>query len=648
MLTELAKSEQDLQLQFDYIKHELAKLSRFLPELTNVSNATKELQQYAQDQVTQYALSMQVSNVKKLELKPFFDKPYCIIPAKRQDEWYLLIPKFIDIQLGWLDRTTESYNVFLVNRYTDWLGELPQAIKNELGMKDPLDVFLDGDFIVGPDVKKAHSKYAQFITQKTKDGKLKIDKSKQFELLASLIRDGILPFIPKPIPEEDLTKGRLDYVLRDYQENAWKEFLNYGHVGIFIPPSTGKTVIGLRGLTHIKPKHVVTVPSKLLVQQWTNRIELYTDLRVKSLEQINKRKLKEDLEKIDVIVTTYQSAVKHLSDIEFNLLIIDETHHLPSNEFSKLSFMKCKYVMGLSATPQREDHREEFIFALTGKPYGLDWDNFKKLGIIQSPDCHIWIVNKESKRLDKLAELLHEKKKTIIFCDSIELGKRLSKLHDIPFVFGNSKQKLEILQEAKTVIVSRVGDEGISLPDVVRVIEVSWLFGSRRQELQRMTRLLHGHSKNAEHHIIFTLDEYQHDHKRLFSLMDKGFKITLHREGISEKIIQKIDSGQEKRKPIKIIPKEPKRIEIVDHPTLQLPGVRKRLVGLKKSELLAVNEMFRHEDKKYTMRQLALILGISRADHVGNFSKLVKLGLIKKIGTGEYQADPTLSGALEN
>jgi len=647
MLIELAKSEQDLQLQYEYIKNELTKINKFLPSLGNVSTAAKELQDYAQAQVTQFALSMQVSNIKKLELKPFFDKPYCIIPAKKQDEWYLIVPKFIDIQLGWLDKTTEAYNIFLVNRYTDWLGELPQAIKNELGMKDPLDVFLDGDYLVGPDVKKAHSKYSEFITQRTKDGKLKIDKTKQFDLLASLIRDGILPFNPMPIPEEDLTKGRLDFELRDYQVNAWKVFLNYGHVGIFIPPSTGKTVIGLQALTHIKPKHVVTVPSKLLIEQWMNRIKMYTDLRVKSLEEINKRKIGEELEGLDIIVTTYQSAVKYLIDYNFNLLIVDETHHLPSNEFSKLSFMKCKYIMGLSATPHREDQREEFIYALTGKPYGLDWDNFKKLGIIQSPDCHIWIVNKEIARMNKLEELLHDKKKTLIFCDSIELGKKLSKLYDIPFVYGNSKQRLEILEKEQTVIVSRVGDEGISLPDVVRVIEVSWLYGSRRQELQRMTRLLHGHSKNAEHHIIFTLDEYQNDHKRLFSLMDKGFKITIHREGVSEKVIQKIDSGQIKRKQ-QVVIKQPRNIDIIDHPTLQLPGVKKRLVGLKKTELMAINEMFKHEDKIYTMQQLALLLGVSHSFHVGNFGKLVKLGLIKKVGPKQYQADPTLSGALEN
>src|SRR2546426_6557686 len=71
------------------------------------------------------------------------------------------------------------------------------------------------------------------------------------------------------------------------------------------------------------------------------------------------------------------------------------------------------------------------------------------------------------------------------------------------------------------------------------VIEVDWLYGTRRQELQRFTRTLHSRTANPEYHILMTLEEYLHDRKRLFSVMDKGFKVEIHREGIAEETISK-------------------------------------------------------------------------------------------------------------
>ncbi|MDE1868255.1 MAG: DEAD/DEAH box helicase family protein, partial [Thaumarchaeota archaeon] len=378
-----------------------------------------------------------------------------------------------------------------------------------------------------------------FIKSKEKD-RLIIDRSKHFELLAALIKDGILPFMPQPVDEKDMVNLRCDFELRDYQKDAWKYFLQYSNIGAFFPPSTGKTYLSIYTMTRIKGPHLVVCPSKLLVEQWIERIELYTDLRVGWWDTDAQRKhVMKELEegRIDVIVCTYQSAIKHCHDIQFQVLTIDEVHHLPANEFSKLAVIKKRYTLGLSATPQREDQREEYIFALTGKPVGLSWDKLKNLGIIQSPTMHVWIVKNEQGRISKLAELLQEELKTIIFCDSIEMGKAVSKRFGIPHVYGNTKQRLDVIQEALVSVVSRVGDEGVSLPDIKRVIEIDYLFGSRRQELQRFTRLLHGKSKDGEGHLIMTIEQYQHDHKRLFGIMDKGFKIVLHREGISEKVI---------------------------------------------------------------------------------------------------------------
>jgi hypothetical protein len=79
----------------------------------------------------------------------------------------------------------------------------------------------------------------------------------------------------------------------------------------------------------------------------------------------------------EYVVSTYHSAIRKHANREWGLLIVDECHHLPADQFSKLALLKRKYTMGLTASPQREDKREEYIFALTGYPVGLGWQHFR-------------------------------------------------------------------------------------------------------------------------------------------------------------------------------------------------------------------------------------------------------------------------------
>lgn len=119
-------------------------------------------------------------------------------------------------------------------------------------------------------------------------------------------------------------------------------------------------------------------------------------------------------------------------------------------------------------------------------------------------------------------------KKTIIFCDTISLGEKLSKLFEIPFVYGATNKRLEIIKESDVCVVSRVGDEGLSIPEIRRIIEIDFLFGSRRQEGQRLGRLFHGEEK-GEHIILMTEKEFEDYDKRLYAIYEKGFKIEIIR-----------------------------------------------------------------------------------------------------------------------
>jgi len=204
-------------------------------------------------------------------------------------------------------------------------------------------------------------------------------------------------------------------------------------------------------------------------------------------------------------------------------------HHLPAKTYIRLATLRAKYRIGLSGSPFREDHRESYIFALTGFPVGVDWSYFIEKGIVRKPVCKVYIVGSEGRKLKLLQDLLKIPVKTIIFSDSIRLGELISKRLGIPFVYGATRDRMEILRKAQVAVVSRVGDEGISLPDIERVIEVSFLYGSRMQESQRFGRLMHALREEPEHIIIFTEEEYQKYHKRLYSIAERGFRIDVIR-----------------------------------------------------------------------------------------------------------------------
>jgi DNA excision repair protein ERCC-3 len=212
---------------------------------------------------------------------------------------------------------------------------------------------------------------------------------------------------------------------------------------------------------------------------------------------------------------------------EYIFTIFDECHHLPANIFSRLALVKTKYRLGLSATPYREDGRNELIFALTGFPLGLDWHHLMEINRTQKPKARVIITANDSGKITVLDELLkNNNEKTLIFCDSIVSGKRLAARYHLKFIYGQSKNRLAVAQKEKALIISRVGDEGISLEDLERVIEFAFLFGSRRQELQRLGRLFHS-SFTGEHIILMTKEEFSLYRKRLFSIYEKGIEVSI-------------------------------------------------------------------------------------------------------------------------
>jgi len=466
-------------------------------------------------------------------VKEFLNKPYVILPrGTKEQEWLMIIPKFFDFNVGWLLQSTDSYNVFIVNKYADYLGAVPKEFQGLFKFKPrmPLKV-LDGVMLTGEDHQDAAwERYKRFLSARKGSDAIRIKKGKAFDLIAALIDDGILPFMRKPVAKEhkkrsvwtlghlstDAMKNVMTRLEMKFFKDAMSKFYKTGAVGVYWATGVGKTLIGLEVLSSVRvddrPNVVISGTSAALQLQWQQRL---SSVKLAA----------------ETIVVPFQSWHK-IKDIDVGVMIIDECHHLPANSFSKIATMNCEYRMGLSATPYREDGRSDYIFALTGFPIGLDWKVLIDLGLIIEPEITLYLSANYAQKRKKLGELLRDPVKTLIYCFSVQEGKSLSREFSIPFVYGDTpvKERLEIIKNSHQTIVSSAMGEGISVRNIQRTVTYNFLFGSRQEETQFFGRLLHGVEK-GKHVILMTDDEYERYGKRLYGIQEKGFKIAVIRVG---------------------------------------------------------------------------------------------------------------------
>lgn len=498
-------------------------LSRMKIVQNSVQATLKELDEISKE-IESTKAGLKSSMLEKIEavkftktdttfLDSFLNEPYCILPKRSQKgemvEWYIVVPRFIEFQLGWLERATKSYNIFIVNRYVKWFTEIPREL-SERFREHPLPVSVRDGLILSPPEKQEEvwKRYRKYLQRREGSGAIRVTKGKEFELLASIIEDGTLPFSEMPVEAADL-RTFTAIELRDYQEEAWQLFKQKGAVGIYYPFGTGKSFLGVYVCGKLKGAKLVIVPTITLKEQWQEKLK---EFGIKDTE-----------------VQTYYSFQK-VKNQQWTLVIYDECHHLPANTFIRLSTLKTKYRIGLSGSPYREDGRVNYIIALTGFPIGLAWEKFFELGIIKRPTVTVKIVKTFKDKLKYFENLMKkETGKTIIFCDSLDLGESLARKHDLEFIYGQTKNRLEMVRENEKVIVSRVGDEGLSVPTLDTVIEIDFLYGSRMQESQRMGRLLHSESEATNHFIIMTEEELEKYGKRLYAIYERGYKVNMIR-----------------------------------------------------------------------------------------------------------------------
>jgi len=354
---------------------------------------------------------------------------------------------------------------------------------------------------------------------------------------------GYVSGVALPLDLRELRQSGTALHIRDYQRSAadvfWAGGSEAGGSGVVVLPcGAGKTIVGMAVMTLVKANTLILTPSTIAARQW--RTELL-DKTWLSNDQIGE--YTGDRKEIrPVTITTYQILThrkrgtkgQHLrleeefphfelfSQADWGLIIYDEVHLLPAPVFRITAEIQARRRLGLTATLVREDGQEEDVFSLIGpKKYDVPWRDLERQGWIAPAVCcevrlplpdelrlvYIMAERREQypiaaqspNKLRILEHLLdyHREDNVLIIGMYLEQLQQVAKHYDYPLITGKtSNRERELLYEdfrqgkIKHLVVSKVANFSIDLPDANVAIQISGTFGSRQEEAQRLGRIL--------------------------------------------------------------------------------------------------------------------------------------------------------------
>ncbi|EFJ20937.1 hypothetical protein SELMODRAFT_418040 [Selaginella moellendorffii] len=377
---------------------------------------------------------------------------------------------------------------------------------------------------------------------------------------------------------------------RPYQEKSLSKMFGNGRARsgiIVLPCGAGKSLVGVSAACRIRRSCLCLATNAVSVDQWAFQFKLWSTIRDDQICRFTSDSKDKFKGNACVIVTTYnmvafkgkrseesEKVIELIRSREWGLLLMDEVHVVPAHMFRKvISITKSHCKLGLTATLVREDERiTDLNFLIGPKLYEANWLDLVKNGYIANVQCaEVWCpmtkefyaeyLKKENKKQQALyvmnpnkfraCEFLvrfHEQQrgdKIIVFSDNLfalrEYATKLKK----PFIYGPTShhERTKILYAFKhspdvnTIFLSKVGDNSIDIPEANVIIQISSHAGSRRQEAQRLGRILRAKGKpsdrvrggseeyNAFFYSLVSTDtqEMYYSSKRQQFLIDQGY-----------------------------------------------------------------------------------------------------------------------------
>ena len=370
-----------------------------------------------------------------------------------------------------------------------------------------------------------------------------------------------------------------DWKIRPYQELAAEGFFHGGSGVVVLPCGAGKTIVGAAAMAHVKATTLILVTNTIAARQWREELLKRTTLNEDEIGEYSGAKK----EIRPVTIATYQVMTKKKNGVyahldlfdsyDWGLIIYDEVHLLPAPIFRFTADIQSRRRLGLTATLVREDGMEGEVFSLIGpKRFDVPWKEIEAQGYIAPAECIEVRVNlTETERLayataepenryrncattrtkrDVVQALVekHADDQVLVIGQYIDQLDELSEVLGAPLIKGETPIKeREILfnqfrtGEIKCLVVSKVANFSIDLPDATIAIQVSGAFGSRQEEAQRLGRILRPKSdgRGAKFYSVISRDTIDQD----FAQNRQRF---LAEQGYSYKIIDADDVFQGK------------------------------------------------------------------------------------------------------
>lgn len=383
--------------------------------------------------------------------------------------------------------------------------------------------------------------------------------------------------------------------IRPYQEKSLLKMFGNGRARsgvIVLPCGAGKTLVGITAACTIKKSVIVLCTSSVSVMQWRQQFLQWCTIQPEQVAVFTSENKEMFTSDAGLVVSTYsmvantrnrshdsQKVMDFLTSREWGFIILDEVHVVPAAMFRRVvSTIAAHAKLGLTATLVREDEKiYDLNFLIGPKLYEANWMELALKGHIANVQCaEVWCPMtsefyqeylRESARKRMLLYIMnptkfqacqflihyHEKRgdKIIVFSDNVyalqEYALKLGK----PFIYGSTPQqeRMTILQnfqhndQVNTIFLSKVGDTSIDLPEATCLIQISSHYGSRRQEAQRLGRILRAKRRNDEGFNAFfyslvskDTQEMYYSTKRQAFLVDQGyaFKVITHLSGMEQ------------------------------------------------------------------------------------------------------------------
>ncbi|MBI4977598.1 MAG: helicase-associated domain-containing protein [Spirochaetes bacterium] len=395
---------------------------------------------------------------------------------------------------------------------------------------------------------------------------------------------GYIDGTPYELALRDVTLSGLPFALRGYQNDSVAAFYANGDPSggagtIVLPCGAGKTVVGMAVMAKIKTQTLIITTGITACRQWKNEILDKTNISDEDIGEYNgETKTIKPITIATYKIITYRKSkndeFKHFNlffSNKWGLIIYDEVHLLPAPIIRVTSEIQSTRRLGLTATLVREDGLETDVFGLIGpKKFDVPWRELESKQFIAEALCYdVRVKLDDSMRgdyvmssdkgkfrissenpakndiIERLLDMLTGKHVLIIgqYIDQLEA---IERRFGFPIIMGKTPQseRDRLYTDFKsgkimTLIVSKVANFAIDLPDANALIQVSGTFGSRQEEAQRLGRVLRpkpGENKSFFFSVITTdSKEEEFAHKRQLFLTEQGY---------SYEIVEAKDLGQ--------------------------------------------------------------------------------------------------------